>query len=74
MVIYSHGKTIQPGLTYPMKVTVIANVGLATLDTDLINGNTSNGTSTNLDKKNLMNYEEGTKQYKNSKTTNCKNY
>jgi len=74
MVIYSRGKTIQPGLTYPMKVIVIANVGHAIFDMDLTNGNTSNGISTSLDKKSLTNYEKGTKQYKNLRTTNYKNY
>ena len=73
MVIYSHGKTIQHGLTYPMKVTVIANVGLATFDTDSTNGNTLNGTSTNLDKKSLTNYEGGIRLCENLKTTNYKN-
>ena len=61
MVISSHGKTIQPGLTYQMKVIVIANVGLAILSTGTTNGITLNGTSTNSDKKNLTNYEGGTK-------------
>tara|TARA_R110001606_G_scaffold13371_3_gene58174 strand:- start:1150 stop:1374 length:225 start_codon:yes stop_codon:yes gene_type:complete len=73
MVISSHEKTIQPGLTYRMMVIVIANVGLATLSTATTNGITSNGISTSLDKKNLTNYEGGIRLCKNTKTMIWKN-
>ena len=73
MVISSHGKTIQPGLTYRMMVIVIANVGLATLSTGTTNGITLNGTSTSSDKKNLTNYEGGIRLCKNTKTMIWKN-
>ena len=74
MVIYSRGKTIRPDGMYPLMVTVIHNVGHATIDMGQTNGHTLDGTLKNSDKRNLTNYAEGTKKLKNIKTSIWKNY
>ena len=73
MVISSHGKTIQPGGTYPMTAIATHNVGRVIIHMAPINGRTSNGTSRNSDRKNLTNYEGGTRQSANLKTSISKN-
>ena len=59
VVISSHGKTIQPGGTYPMTAIATHNVGRVIIHMAPINGRISNGTSTNSDRKNLTNCEGG---------------
>ena len=56
-------------------MTAIAthNVGRVIIHMAPINGRTSNGTSTNSDKINLTNYEGGTRQSANLKTSISKN-
>ena len=73
MVISSHGKTIQPGGTYPMTVIATHNVGRVIIHMAPINGRTSNGTSTNSDRKNSMNYAGGLNHSANLKTSTLKN-
>ena len=74
MVIYSHGVTIQHGLTYPMTAIATRNVGHTILLTHTNLMNTTNGTLANLDKRSLTNYTGGIRPCKNLKTTNYKNY
>ena len=74
MVIYSHGVTIQHGLTYPMTATVTHNVGHTIFLTPISPMNTTSGISTNSDKRSLTNYTGGIRPCKNLKTTNYKNY
>jgi hypothetical protein len=60
VVISSHGKTIRPGGTYVLTGEIFGvNVGPVILDMELMLGRTSNGTSTNSDRKNLTNCEGG---------------
>ena len=73
MVISSHGKTIQPGGTYPMTAIATHNVGRVIIHMAPINGRISNGTSTNSDRKNLTNYEGGIRPCENLKTSIWKN-
>ena len=73
MVIFSPGKTIRRGGIYPMTATVIRNVGRVIIHMVPINGLTSNGTSTNSDRKNLTNYEGGIRSCENLKTSIWKN-
>ena len=73
VVISSHGKTIRRGGTYPTMATVILNAGRVIIRMDLTNGRTSNGISTNSDRKNLTNYEGGIRPSANLKTSTLKN-
>ena len=56
-----------------MTATVTRNVGRVIIHMAPINGHTSNGTSTNSDRKSLTNYEGGTRQSANLKTSISKN-
>jgi len=53
--------------------TVILNAGRVIIRMDLTNGRTSNGISTNSDRKNLTNCEGGIRPSANLKTSNLKN-
>ena len=74
MVISSHGKTIQPGGTYQMTATATLNAGRVIIYMVPTRGRTSNGTSTNSDRKNLTNCEGGLNHSANLKTSTLKNY
>jgi hypothetical protein len=73
MVISSHGKTIQPGGTYPMTAIATRNVGRVIIYMAPTLGRTSNGTSTNSDRINLTNCEGGLNHSANLKTSTLKN-
>ena len=73
MVIYSHGVTIQHGLTYPMTAIATRNVGHTILLTPTNLMNTTSGTSTNSDKRSLTSYTGGIRKCENSRITNYKN-
>ena len=74
MVISSHGKTIQPGGTYPMTAIATHNVGRVIIHMAPTNGRISNGTSTNSDRINLTNCEGGLNHSASLKTLTLKNY
>ena len=74
MVISSHGKTIRPGGTYQMTATATRNAGRVIIYIIPTPGSTSNGISTNSDRKNLTNYEDGSNHSANLKTSTLKNY
>ena len=73
MVISSHGKTIRPGGTYPMTATATLNAGRVTIYMVPTRGRTSNGTSTNSDRINSMNYAGDLSRSANLKTSTLKN-
>ena len=73
MVISSHGKTIQPGGTYQMTATATLNAGRVIIYMVPTRGRTSNGTSTNSDKINSMNYAGDLSRSANLKTLTLKN-